>query len=160
MVVDVLPTWERYTYWTMVVSALIYSTYSLFVEGNRYQMYLSDELSPERRWFGRYQDQSDPEWHVWKWGLTTNSLLMVTAHIIVSQMCFYFKVTPKVHTWSLVIVDLISAYVLIGGRPLAYLVCSTLLVYAACRLGKTWLVWFLGLALLAAGKEYGLLDVQ
>ncbi|CAG5127008.1 unnamed protein product, partial [Candidula unifasciata] len=147
MVVDVLPRWERYTYWIVGLSGMAYSVYALFLEGDKNAKSMLKQLSPGWTWLGRYQDQSDNEIQLFK-SRHTEKILATIAHVMTSQICFYCKVRPQLHAYTLITVDLTSAYVLMGGGPLAVLVFSAILIFVVSLAGKTWLVWSVAIAMM------------
>ncbi|CAG5127007.1 unnamed protein product [Candidula unifasciata] len=157
MVVDVLPRWERYTYWIVGLSGMAYSVYALFLEGDselqsslsfqRTAKFIAQTIVTGWTWLGRYQDQSDREFELWK-SRHTVKILATIAHVMTSQICFYCKVRPQLHAYTLITVDLTSAYILLGGGPLAVLVFSAILIFVVSLAGKTWLVWSVAIAMM------------
>ncbi|CAG5114745.1 unnamed protein product [Candidula unifasciata] len=150
MFVDILPWWERCTYWILAVSGVAYSVYILFLEGDKYKKSLVNaSLSPGWNWLGRDQDLSDTEWYIWR-SILKQSILLNAIHILLSQACFYFKASAKLHSCILLICDLTAAYIYFNERVVVLLVTAALVMYVVSLLRRKSLVWVTAVALVSS----------
>ncbi|CAG5126654.1 unnamed protein product, partial [Candidula unifasciata] len=95
MFVDVLPRWERYTYWICGLSSIAYGVFSVFQEGEKNKdSYLDYSLIPGWSWIGRPKDNTHIGWFIW-----TNTVWLALPwnilYVMLSQTCRFFQVNGQ-----------------------------------------------------------------
>ncbi|KAK6998223.1 protein-cysteine N-palmitoyltransferase HHAT-like isoform X1 [Biomphalaria glabrata] len=144
MYLDVLPKWERITYWIVSITSIAYGLYRLHVEGDKYKESFY-YLVPGWPWLNREQDISDSEFSLFRDEIQL-LILVNTIHIILSQMCYFLSVQVKVRICILSVYDILVINYFFGVRPFLLLLAKCIIMYSISRLGRIRLVWLAFLA--------------
>ncbi|CAG5121743.1 unnamed protein product, partial [Candidula unifasciata] len=148
MFVDVLPRWERYTYWVCSLSSLAYCVFSVFQEGERHKdRYLDDGLLTGWSWIGRPKDNTHLGWFIWMNTVWT-ALSWNVIHVMLSQACRFCQANGQIRQLLLTMASLCFLCSVYGIRIVTILLVIATIMYLLSLQDRLRLIWLLAIALM------------
>ncbi|GFN82293.1 protein-cysteine n-palmitoyltransferase hhat [Plakobranchus ocellatus] len=141
MVQEILPKWERWTYWVVGINGIFYSWWRVFVEGDALRKtHLHYGLHKKWSFLDRPYDLTDNEWTEWMINLKLY-LILCLIHIATSQISRLLRFSVAVRLCGLVLCDLGCLCAFFGYKVVVFFLLKTLLVYVVSQLGSVAGIW-------------------